>query len=162
MDRRRKAIDIAQRRQAVAGRYLHGATQWEIANALEVTQSCVSKDLKAIQAEWLASSVRDFDAIKAEQLAKVDSIEREHWAAWERSKRPDAEGNQRDGDPRFLDGVLKCVTKRCEMLGVLQREFGAAPVVTVLSGVDLAAVCGDAPPKQIEYDNAIDPGPDED
>jgi hypothetical protein len=72
----------------IAQRYLRGETQSQIARALDVCQQQVSYDLKKIQERWRESAVRDFDQHKAEQLARIDALEREYWAGWERSKKP--------------------------------------------------------------------------
>lgn len=125
---------MLERRKNVASRYVRGQTQWEIARAFEVSQATISLDLKAIHAEWLESAVRDLDARKAMELAKVDEVERQAWVAWARSmenaetKREKvkigADGETikiskgQAGDPRFLDAVLKCVERRCKILGV--------------------------------------------
>lgn len=79
------AIAALKRQHRVADLYLAGKTQWEIADLVGITQGTVSKDLAAIRTAWLASAVRDFDAIKSEQLAKIDRVEVIAWAAWERS-----------------------------------------------------------------------------
>lgn len=131
-------LAILERRKKVAARYIRGETQWEIARAFEVTQATVSNDLKAIRAAWLAEAVRDMDEIKARELAKVDACEEQAWKAWTRSQE-DAEtlrarmrGDTAEtekikkgqaGDPRFLDLVLKCVEKRCLILGVYDQAF---------------------------------------
>jgi predicted transcriptional regulator len=129
-----------QRRKRVAELYLAGLTQWETAEKLGVVQSTVSKDLAVIRGEWLASALQDFDARKAEELAKVDRLERVALDAWERScrdavsvatttGRTDKEGaplpdqvtttvKGQAGDPRFLERVAWCVNKRCEILGL--------------------------------------------
>jgi hypothetical protein len=80
---------LARRRQ-VATMYVHGATQWEIARKVQCSQGTVCNDLAAIRKDWLDSALRDFDAKKAEELAKLDALEAESWRAWERSCR-DAE-----------------------------------------------------------------------
>jgi hypothetical protein len=84
------------------------------------------------------------DAYKARELAKLDHAERRYWEAWERSieefrsRTIKAKGIKADqkiqakpeqaeqtiytenrcGDPRFLDGVLKCIERRCKLLGL--------------------------------------------
>src|SRR5215467_12116778 len=76
---------VNHRRQEVAALYLTGKYQTEIARLVGCSQQQVSHDLKAVQQQWLASSIRDFDAVKSEQLAKIDRIERAAWASFERS-----------------------------------------------------------------------------
>ena len=84
--------------------------------------------------------MRDFDALKAQELAKIDAVEREYWLAWERSKRTkkyrcrraaksirrranhalkggDAQ-RRASGQPGILAGVLTCIERRCSILGL--------------------------------------------
>lgn len=110
----KKRLPITRKRDlaTVARLYCQGRTQAEIGKELGITQQQVCYDLKDIQKQWLESSLVDIDTAKARELAKLDHVEREHWLAWARSQ---SEG---PGDARFLDGVLKCVVKRCEILGL--------------------------------------------
>lgn len=133
--------EVLARREDVARRYLQGQTQSEIADVFGVSQAQISKDLAAIRAAWLASAMRDFDAAKAQELAKIDTVEREYWLAWERSKKDKEisvqEGGEVDpqtrkprikkvvmrkegqaGNPAFLAGVLTCIERRCAILGL--------------------------------------------
>lgn len=148
---------VAARRREVAARYVRGEYQSAIANALHITQQQISLDLKAIRAEWLQSTLRDFDALKGEQLAKIDAIELEAWAAWGRSKQPRevtiteaSEGTHpsrkatmrkegQAGDPRFLAEIGKCVDRRCAILGIGAREEALKN-----AGVGLAALLDEA------------------
>ncbi len=78
------------------------------------TQPQICYDLKIIRKRWMESSVSDFNQRKAEELAKIDNVEREAWVAWTTSK-----GNQTPtGDPRFLQNVQWCIQKRCKILGL--------------------------------------------
>jgi hypothetical protein len=126
-------LAILERRKFVAQRYLRGESQWTIARALEVAQATVSNDLRAIQQDWLNSSLRDFDALKAQELAKVDEVERTAWVGWAKSQenteilKAEMAGDKsrtstvtkgQAGNPRFLDVVLKCIERRCAILGI--------------------------------------------
>ncbi len=140
-----KKLEILQRRKAVAARYLRGHTQWEIARALEVTQKCVSTDLAAIRAEWLQAAVADFGARQAEELARLDLVEGELWAAWGRSQQPREQSRartrtgkaagsetelrkeQRSGNPKFLEIVVRCVELRCKITGVIRDRKDDPP-----------------------------------
>jgi len=121
------------RRKQVADLYLQGWTQSAIAAEVGVTQPTVSVDLKKIQETWRNDSIRDFDLRREIELQKIDRVEREAWAAWERSQKPDQTATtidepnnrhtrrqvrNRHGDPRYLDAVLKCITARRELLGL--------------------------------------------
>src|SRR5262245_50467538 len=125
-----------QRRETIAALYLQGHTQTKIAQQVGVSQQQVSADLKAIQKVWLANTQPDFDAAKAQELAGIDAAERAYWEGWQRScqprevtttKRvrgdvPRTESSRRRetpvGDPRFLDGVMRCIHQRCDILGL--------------------------------------------
>jgi transcriptional regulator with XRE-family HTH domain len=131
----RQDTEVLSRRAEVARRYLQGEMQEELARAFGVTQGQISHDLKAIRAAWLAAAVRDFDALKAQELAKIDAVEREYWLAWERSKQDKEIAIQeagadkkvkkatlrkegQAGNPSFLAGVLTCIERRCAILGL--------------------------------------------
>lgn len=123
--------------ELTARMYLQGATQAAIAKHLGVTQQTVSNDLKEIRARWRESSIRDFDAIKEQELAKIDLVESQYWEQWEQSKKTKITTRNEDGmtekgsilkevtiaeekcgDPRYLDGVMKCIERRCALLGL--------------------------------------------
>ena len=126
-----EALAIAKRQEIVADLYLQGTPQAVIGHQVDVSQSTVSSDLKAIKKQWRESAVRDFDTVREVELRKLDRIEREAWEAWRRSQNPlqtvvlttggsDQKTTVRDqvGDPRFLEQVFKCVASRRAMLGL--------------------------------------------
>ena len=144
---------IHHRRQEVAALYLTGKYQTDIARLVGCSQQQVSHDLKAVQREWLASSIRDFDTVKSEQLAKIDAVERAAWGAWERSCQPreitvqevvDGETRtkkvtlrkeQQVGDPRFLERIQKCIDQRCDILGISTSTEAAKALGTGLAAL---------------------------
>jgi hypothetical protein len=130
---RSKKLDVLRRREMVADLYVRGFTQTAIAEQVGVGQPRVCDDLKQIRKLWRESTVRSFDDAKDLELQKLDRVEREAWAAWERSQKPSqsatVEGDgtpkrsrktivQKNGDPRYLDTVLKCVAARRAILGL--------------------------------------------
>jgi transcriptional regulator with XRE-family HTH domain len=133
--------EVLARRTEVARRYLQGEMQEELARAFGVSQQQISQDLQAIRRFWLSSAIRDFDAAKAEELAKIYAVEREYWMAWERSKKDKEIATQetdgidqqtrkpkikkatlrregQSGNPAYLAGILACIDKRCQILGL--------------------------------------------
>ncbi len=135
--KRRSPAEIAKHRRQISNLYLQGYLQAEIAEKLGIGQATVSRDLKALQGEWLKSSLIDFNEAKAKELAKVDRLEREYWAAWEASKEDKetsttekVKGDKADrskaqmrregqvGNPSFLRGVEWCIERRCKILGI--------------------------------------------
>ncbi len=150
---KQKAV-IARRREQVAEMCARGATQCEIAEALDVSQPTVCLDIKAIHKNWRESAIFDYDTAVGRELLKLEHMEREAWKAWERSQKPSQsavvhEGNgngnggqtaktlrSRDGDPRFLEVIFKCSASRRALLGLdaapPPREGGTTDVnVTV-------------------------------
>jgi hypothetical protein len=136
-------LQVASRRAKVAAMILRGTTnQYEIAAKLgmepENGRRTISYDIAAIEAEWKDKAARVLGAAKGKELDRLDALEAEYWAAWERSKQPreshkaarrsrpekgaeeatELRKEQRDGNPRFLEGILACIKKRCEILGL--------------------------------------------
>jgi hypothetical protein len=153
----------AQRRETIASLYLRGQYQSAIARQVGVTQQQVSYDLKVLRTQWRASALRDFDAAKALELQRIDEAERAYWVGWERScqqrevtltKRvtgttPRDEASIRRetpvGDPRFLDGVMRCIAQRCDILGLSPSAEAAQALGSGLAGL-LAQAQGTLPP----------------
>ncbi len=130
---RAKKTEIAQRRKQVAELYIQGWTQVQIADKLSTTQFTVSTDLQRLQKEWRESRLRDFDSARELEIQKLDRLEREAWAAWERSQKPSQSAEFKDdatntpskkkvknqnGDPRFLVVVHQCIASRRALLGL--------------------------------------------
>ena len=148
-----------ERRQKVTALYLKGESQVAIAAALQVTQGTISNDLAAIRKQWVASTVKDFGERQAMELARLDHLEAEAWAAYERScvkaVPVDCEDgdstitlyavdpSRRPGDPRFLERVAKCIELRCKITGVIGADTNIVPIVNV----DISAVIAEATKK---------------
>jgi hypothetical protein len=146
--KRRSNGQLARDRRRIADLYLQGELQADIAVQLKIDQSTVSRDIAHLQAEWRKSALVDIDARKSQELAKVDRLEREYWAAWERSCEDAETATQKQrgkvtkaagedgqfvaeqpaeisktrkgqaGDPRFLSGIQWCIERRCKILGI--------------------------------------------
>ncbi len=138
-----KKRDLAR----IADLYLDGKEQSEIAEIIGLTQQQVSYDLKKVQAQWLQNTTMNLDAHKAEEIAKTLQTERMYrdiyhkslndfkaQTATLRTEKPDGKKDKekdkplpviqvihtenRNGDPRALDGILKCIERRCKLLGL--------------------------------------------
>ena len=131
---RRAPAQLARDRRRIAELYLEGWLQADIAAEVKLSQSTVSNDLKALQAQWIKSSLIDIDEAKGREIAKVDKLEWEYYQAWHRScenaetvqQKGGAEGvdqitktsKGQAGDHNFLKGVQWCIERRCKILGV--------------------------------------------
>ena len=79
---------LCERRREVANLALKGWTQAAIARHMHLPQATVSRDLAAMREFWREFPVYDFDRARLEQLQKIDLVEAEAWAAWQRSQEP--------------------------------------------------------------------------
>lgn len=124
---------LAARRREVVSLTHKGWTQEAIASHLQIPQGTVSRDLASMREYWREFPVYDFEKVRFEQLQKIDLIEAEAWAAWQRSQQKKhsasitrgKNGEQtrtgmqdQFGDPRYLREIGKCVAQRNEMIGV--------------------------------------------
>ena len=144
--RKQRSQDEILRDRAIIGeRYLKGETLTSIAAGLGISLSRVSRNMKELRQEWRESALTDIDALMAEQLAKIDEVEKEAWAAWHRSigesversveeipatmnaedkvtspakKKYQVKRKELVGDPRFLELVGKQIALRCKLLGL--------------------------------------------
>jgi hypothetical protein len=82
---KRSKSQLARDRLKISEMYLAGKIQWEIATELKLNQCTVSRDLVEIQKEWKIRAGKQIDLIKAQELSKIDQLERTYWEAWERS-----------------------------------------------------------------------------
>src|SRR5579859_6601992 len=113
---------LCERRREVANLALKGWTQAAIARQMHLPPATVSRDLAAMRDVWREFPVYDFDKVRLEQLQKIDLVEAEAWAAWQRSqeqKRSAAitrgkTGEQsrtslqdQYGDPRYLREIAR-------------------------------------------------------
>ena len=132
-------------RMMIAEMYCRGVYQTQIARELDLARTTVTADLKVVRAIWRDRAVASFDQHVANELAKIDNLERTYWEAWEKSQRPrkskekasshisrNEEGRigaqsesastevepERDGNPNFLMGVERCIKQRIDLLGL--------------------------------------------
>ena len=123
--------------------YVRGANLREIAAQISANREyrlshvTIKADVDLILERWRETLLSDIDRLKSEELARINHLECEAWAAWERSKQ-DAERTLAEkrhatqgttsvasvvkegqcGDPRYLQRVEWCIEKRCKILGL--------------------------------------------
>lgn len=141
----------------VARMYVRGKSQHEMMLTLNqlypdrpLSPTTIHLDLQAIRNSWLQSSLMDFNAMKAKELARLDEAEREAWDAWERSKDKhirieyevaddqvpfsvDKIANVHRqkkhkvieatvGDIKYLEMVERMIKMRCDIIGLFQAQ----------------------------------------
>lgn len=149
----------------MAHRLLRGETHAQVAQVLGVSRQQIGWDLAALRKRWVTQSLTAFDERVAIEIAKLDELERTYWEAWERSRqsfsrtttrsrqgtgRGPSQGeamvvrHDRDGDPRFLEGVLKCIDRRIRLVGA------DAPIrVDIEQELRIAALDAGLDPEQV-------------
>lgn len=170
---RRTPIEIERDRTKVARMYLQGKTQYEIAAEMGFAVSQIAYDLKMIRKEWQESRFADLDQIKAEQLAKIDELERTAMNSFMQSLLPrevtitekesmglDQSGKplpgpmrastrkeSQVGDPRFLEIVFKCIDRRCRLFGFDAPVKMDIQTIDALIEAELAQRAGEKKPE---------------
>ena len=154
---KRTKLEIKRDRYKIAELYIQGKYQSVIAEIIGLTQQQISYDLKAIQKEWIKNTTLSLDEYKSKELAKIDHLERTYWQAWERSLNQfkskiikgkditkdkmtgDAiaasiektdKSEDRNGDPKYLQGIQWCIDQRCKILGVyaeIKHQISGSP-----------------------------------
>jgi len=129
--------DLIVRRRWVSRLTLQGLKPQEIADQLGVDCERVRADLKNLRKLWKDEAKRSTSKHVREQLGRIDVLEAEFWEAWESSKKPTTKTSKQtkqtrggkettakvdttttSGDPRFLEGVHKCIEQRRKLLGL--------------------------------------------
>lgn len=100
-------LAIENRRSEVASLYLCRYSMRQIAKALNVDVSTISRDISEIRRKWHEESVMDVKERVALETARLDNLEAEAWRSWQTEK-----------DPRFLAEVNKVITQRCKIFGL--------------------------------------------
>jgi len=109
-----------------------------------ISYTTVGEDIKRCLEDWKAKRDDKVELYITIELAKIDALEREYWEAWKKSKNNYEQksakiirnkggkeiGGTIDkeetsvkqlvefGDPRFLQGIERCIQKRIDLLGL--------------------------------------------
>jgi len=95
-----------RRRTRVAAMMLAHRSQRQIASALGVSQATISRDVQAIRREWRQRRMEDATAVVAEEVAKLDAIER---AILPRVL---------EGELHAIDRLMSVMRQRAQLLGL--------------------------------------------
>lgn len=124
----RTTTQVEQDRAKTASMVIAGMGHGEIAETLGVSRQQVTYDMRIIRERWKARTTIALDDAKAQEVVKIDRLEQVYWDAWELQGLPitylDEEGEEQEidlhksGDPALLAGILKCIDRRCKLLGL--------------------------------------------
>lgn len=159
---KRSKLQRERDRAELARMALQQFTQHEIAEELHVSRSQVSYDLKQIRIQWQQRAASSMDSIMAEQLAKIDEVERQAWEAWFRSLEPFQRRSQwaradEDGQPvpttavvhtdpgagdvRWMGVIQWCIEQRVRIYGGYARDKSPLNVtVNGLANINVGAM----------------------
>lgn len=118
--------------------YSHRAIAAELSKerAYTLSHKTIGADIDLILSRWRETMVTEVDKLKAAELARINTLEREAWTEWEESKgtkqrtvsekrtgerpgtRAQITNEKMLGDPRYLQTVQWCIDKRCKMFGL--------------------------------------------
>ena len=137
-----RGVPVAQIADALQDQFYHGE---------RISVYSVANDIGIIRRRWIESTLVDFNEAKSRELAKLDELEKAYWDAWDKSSSESVtqeEETSRDdvafpgglvvpvdkhrvlsvrrpgsGNPMFLQGIERCIQKRCQILGLFSPEI---------------------------------------
>lgn len=74
---RHKQLVVERRQGAIGEMYCRGFSQMRIANELNISQTLVSRDLRACRKRWRTELADNWDEAVAQEIAKIDQLERD-------------------------------------------------------------------------------------
>lgn len=133
---RRSALQRERQRLECLDLYLAGMWQSEIATKLRMSQSQVSRDIKAAHEEWCKRTTYNLDEEKAKRLAEIDRLERQYHLAFARTVGTHKVTTKEQAQLGTVDGAghLEGVSKPVEIKTVTKSEKMAGEVA-FLNGI---------------------------
>jgi len=110
---------LAERRQRVSALRLMHYTQREIAAELGVSVATVNRDLAVVRGEWAERRSQSYETWVAEELAKIDLIERAILPA------------AISGDDKAQARLVQFMDRRARMMGLDKPERFEHTVITM-------------------------------
>lgn len=168
-DKRNRAQRAADR-ALMASLRLQGKTLNQIAAQFGLSLTTVKREMRLVVADWKATAVEDIATVKARDLARLDLLEAEAFAAWVKSKadyekriveeRPSSvagvssryakiETGGQSGDPRFLTVLLGIQERRSRIMGM---DAPAKTAFTDPTGTEAMAPVAFPMPPNLEPD----------
>lgn len=116
--KKRTAIEREKDLLEISEMYLHGLSQYKIAEKVGLSQAQIANDLRCIREQWKKNVVINFEQARLDQLQKLDLLESELWEQWEKSK--SEEGSR--AYCGYADRILDCIDKRCRILSCYSSD----------------------------------------
>jgi hypothetical protein len=146
---KKTVIEMLTRRAMVRQLIFTGRTVPDIAAMLNIDKRTITADVDEFNKAAKLRAKQDVEDQVAEQLARLDEVEAQAWAAWNSSRQPrkitekrwsliegEKKGDEpkmvvtemkerteeRDGDPRWLKQLTDIARIRAELLGLNRKE----------------------------------------
>ena len=115
-----------------------------------LSKFAIANDIQILHQRWIETQLLNIDEAKARELSRIDKLETAYWDGWDRSlkkqetfeaeKVEDTQAGAKGtvqkftkershkkevsmvGDPRFLDGIARCIEQRCRILGIHEPQ----------------------------------------
>lgn len=138
--KRREALPRLERRARAVELWASGMAQVDIAELYGVDRATICRDIQEVEKDLRKRGMATLEKKRDREIAEVEAVAQSAWEAYEKSKQPltktvrlaDASGGQgqgaqvkiqitkeeRYGDPRFLEIVLRASERRAKLLGL--------------------------------------------
>lgn len=115
----RRSIEVQQRRKTIMANVLAGATYREIAEAVGLSISAVSKEVKAISKELNIHYLADAERWRLIQLRRYDVMLN---ALWEDGRGRVVDGKTIPPDKSSIDRIVNIMDRQNRLLGLEKNE----------------------------------------
>ena len=131
--RKIKETEMIKRRNEVVDLYCKGRPVYMIAEQMGVTRATIWNDVQAVKKALMEQASDKIDEMRYDELMKVNKLEITYWDSWEKSIEDHIRKSVKEksgeieksviesasyGDPRFLQGIERCIERRCKLLGL--------------------------------------------
>lgn len=146
----------------IADMRVKGYTWEEVSEKTGLAIETCRNKWQSIRHHWLKKRLSLVDGYMHEELHKLEQLEAEYWRSYrassqiveysiidEKQGKLEKRHEVQAGDPRYLDGILKCMQDRAKRLGLYKMEKAASEladtvrtVIELPEGTDNARIIG--------------------
>ncbi len=120
-----RAPETYRRRRLVSKYFLQGVGNFvQIAEKLGIeNRDLIKTDVRTLKRGWNKEFARGNRYVKSLEIKKIDEVERMAWESYNKSLMINEEGEATSqGNTKYLEIILRCVEKRCNILGIIDNR----------------------------------------